>query len=178
MTIANWIEESEWNKIQQLIPIVCIDILPVQRSPFGEIKKVGLIKRKTPHEGQKWCTVGGRLLFGEPVQHGIVRQLQDTLGVGIQVKGIWNSQPQYVAQYSPTLEVSNGFDAVDPRKHAVALTYCLELEGEICPQNEALDFQWYSIQEVRNKTDIGFGQEKVIASCLELLENRKTGKKQ
>ena len=57
-------------KIQQLVPIVCVDILPIERSPSDEISRIGLIKGHTPHEGDKQCTVGGRLLFDESLQEG------------------------------------------------------------------------------------------------------------
>ncbi|CAN7688115.1 DUF4916 domain-containing protein [Paenibacillus sp. LjRoot153] len=168
----NWIEESEWNNIQQLLPIVCVDILPINVSEKGEILRVGLILRNTPHEGKKWCTVGGRLLYGESIQNGILRQLKETLGNNIQIKGELESQPLYVAQYSPTIELHEEFDAVDPRKHAIGLTYSLELDGCVEPQNEAIDFQWFSISELRIKQDIGFHQDKVISSCMELLNAR------
>jgi ADP-ribose pyrophosphatase YjhB (NUDIX family) len=151
-------------------PIVCIDILPIQRSPSDKINRIGLIKRHPPHEGDKWCTVGGRLLFGESLQDGIWRQLRDTLGSDIQIARGLDIQPLYVAQYSPSLEAAEGFDAVDPRKHAVALTYLLEIEGVIAPQNEALDFKWCTLSEFRTNEHIGLGQERVIEMCLERFE--------
>lgn len=165
-----WINDKEWARLQQLLPIVCVDILPIVCSPSGEINRIGLIKRHTPHEGDKWCTVGGRLLYGESLQDGIWRQLRDTLGSDVQIARGLDIQPLYVAQYSPSLEAAEGFDAVDPRKHAVALTYLLEIKGEIAPQNEALDFQWCTLSEFRMYEHIGFGQERVIEMCLERFE--------
>lgn len=162
-----WVEDEEWNRIQQLVPIVCVDILPVELSASGAISRIGLIQRHTPHEGDRWCTVGGRLLYGESLGQGIGRQLEDTLGNSVRVKGALDVQPLYVAQYSPSLAAAAGFDAVDPRKHAVAMTYLLELEGLITPQNEALDFRWFTVAELREKQDVGFGQKKVIEVCLE-----------
>jgi ADP-ribose pyrophosphatase YjhB (NUDIX family) len=164
-----WIDEKDWNIMQQVLPIVCIDILPIERNPDGSISHVGLILRDTPHEGEKWCSVGGRLLYGESVQDGVIRQLKDTLGRDIEVKEQFDSQPTYVAQYSPTLEHQEQFDAIDPRKHAVALTYCLEIHGRIHAQNEALDFHWYTVEEIQDKQDIGFFQKSVILNCLKRL---------
>lgn len=165
----NWIEEAEWSRIQKTIPIVCIDILPIIVSAQHEVQKAGLILRKTPHEGDKWCTVGGRLFYGEPIRQGVLRQLSETLGEGIQVKEL-GGQPLYVAQYAPSLEVQEGFDAIDPRKHAIGLTYSVELTGDILPQNEALDFRYFTVQELERKQDIGFEQKAVILACLNALK--------
>ncbi|WP_175498870.1 DUF4916 domain-containing protein [Paenibacillus sp. NFR01] len=164
----NWIGEEDWLKIQRWIPIVCVDILPIIASDQHEVQKAGLILRKTPHEGEKWCTVGGRLFYGEPIRQGVLRQLSETLGEEIQVNEL-GSQPLYVAQYAPSLEVQEGFDAIDPRKHAIGLTYSVELTGEISPQNEALDFRYFTVQELVDKQDIGFEQKAVILACLERL---------
>ncbi|HZG84937.1 DUF4916 domain-containing protein [Paenibacillus sp.] len=166
----DWIEEEQWNKIQQQIPIVCVDILAVKEgtSESGRLM-LGLILRETPHEGPKYCTVGGRLLYRESLQDGIRRQLEDALGSNIQYKLSSDLQPAYVAQYYPGTAVREGFDAVDPRKHAIGLTYTIEISGEPMPRREALDFKWFTVDELLANEDIGFHQKSVILACMDRL---------
>jgi len=164
----NWIEEEQWNTIQRQIPIVCVDILAVEEGSLADNRlRVGLILRETPHEGLKWCTVGGRLLHGESLQDGIRRQLEDALGTEIKFQTSLGLQPAYVAQYYPGTEVNPGFDGVDPRKHAIGLTFTIEISGTPKPQHEALDFQWFTVDELQANQEIGFHQKPVILACID-----------
>ncbi|MEO7002122.1 MAG: DUF4916 domain-containing protein, partial [Ktedonobacterales bacterium] len=71
----NWLELTEWERIQKCVPIICVDILPVrfarqrQQRPLA----LGLIRRDTPHQGQRWCLIGGRVLYGESLGDAIER---------------------------------------------------------------------------------------------------------
>ncbi|MCI3927163.1 NUDIX hydrolase family protein [Paenibacillus sp. TRM 82003] len=160
-----WIEEAEWNRMQRMIPIVCVDVLVVKRSEEGCLSHVGLILRDTPHEGLKWCTVGGRMLYGESLDEALCRQLLDALGDAIDIHPVHNDLPVYVAQYYPGLRACDGFDGVDPRKHAVGLTYCVELFGNIRPRNEAVDFRWFTLEELESHPEIGFNQKEMLLAC-------------
>jgi hypothetical protein len=146
-----------------------VDILPIQLSVDNKLQSIGLILRHTPHQGPKWCTVGGRLLYAESIAEGISPQLYDALGERIFFQTREVSEPLYVAQYSPSKEIFEGFDAVDPRKHAIGLTYAVSLTGEITPQNEAIDFKWYNVHDLPSEKEIGFNQMNVIDKCLEKL---------
>jgi hypothetical protein len=57
----------------------------------------------------------------------------------------------------------------DPRKHAIGLTYAVELAGSFVPQGEALDFKWFPINQIREMKNIGFGQQQIIIDCLKYL---------
>lgn len=170
-----WIEESEWNRIQQLVPIVCLDVLTVKVTKTGDVTHAGLIMRETPNEGGKWCTVGGRLLFGETVIEAVCRQLLGALGHGIDIHLLHDDAPMYTAQFYPGLHPAEGFDGADPRKHAVRLTYCAMIDGTIRPRNEAIDFRWFPLEGIAGNPEIERSQNDMILTCCERLQNHLLG---
>ncbi len=156
-----WLSFGDWRWIQGVLPIVCVDVLPIRRSSQG-VEAVGLILRETPHQVRRWCTIGGRLLYGESLPEAVKRQVRETLGPRACTAPAPAVRPTYVAQYSPRrTEVF----CLGPRQHAAGLTYCLELDGYIEPQGEALSFQWFAIKAIPWK-EIGFDQDWVIRACL------------
>jgi len=158
-----WLEKKEWEHIQGIIPIVCVDILPIQFAERGKkVKTFGLILRETPHQGQKWCTIGGRLLYGESLAEAIARQLHETLGNDITFKVSDDQQPVYVAQYASGTQIRHGFDAIDPRQHAIGLTYCVEVNGNMYPQGEAFDFKWFQHDNLPSSEHFGFHQDRIV----------------
>jgi hypothetical protein len=72
-------------------------------------------------------------------------------------------QPIYIAQYFT--ELRENFP-MDPRKHAIGLTYCLQLRGAIKPQGEALDFAWFELNHLPSPEEFGFGMDLVVTECL------------
>jgi ADP-ribose pyrophosphatase YjhB (NUDIX family) len=76
------LDPEMWRQVQQLVPITCVDVLPVQLSngDRGTIQRVGLILRETPHQGERWCLVGGRLLRKESFHEAVTREIRDALG--------------------------------------------------------------------------------------------------
>jgi len=164
---AQWISDHEWTRIQHLLPIVCVDVLSVRFAPgTRQIDALGLILRETPHQGQRWCLVGGRMAYDESLGEAIARHLFDTLGQNIQFQVRDDQQPIFVAQYLPGARA--GFP-LDPRKHAVALTYCLEIGGSPVPQHEAIAFDWFSPDRLPLPDEFGFEQNLVVDACLERL---------
>ena len=74
-----WLPESAWRLVQSLVPIACVDIVCIQDA--GAVPKtVGLIRRHTPYQGERWGLVGGRILLNESLTQAVERQLQITLG--------------------------------------------------------------------------------------------------
>ncbi|MEO7001320.1 MAG: DUF4916 domain-containing protein, partial [Ktedonobacterales bacterium] len=94
------------------------------------------------------------------------RQLHEALGDHISFHVVPDEQPLYVAQY---IQHPTHVFPVDPRKHAIGLTYCLEIEGEPTAQGEALLFDWFSPDMLPSPAQFGFGQERVVAACLDCL---------
>ncbi|HEU5441891.1 MAG TPA: DUF4916 domain-containing protein [Ktedonobacterales bacterium] len=165
MSGESWLTDAEWESVQRAVPIVCVDVLAVKRTDELALRvaAVGLILRETPHQGRRWCLVGGRVLHDEALEEAITRQLRDTLGSAIEFSLSDAQRPLYVAQYLPTRRADF---PQDPRKHAVALTYCVEVDGAVAPQNEALDFAWYSPDRLPPRDQFGFEQDRVVDLCL------------
>lgn len=155
-----WIPDDEWSQIQELMPIVVVDIAVLRQSSPGS---VGLIRRETPHQGQKWNLVGGRIRKGESLGEAIEREVSSNLGPRARVTVEDSSQPHFVAQYGPFKR--RGF-SLDPRKHAVGLTYALPLSGEITAMGEALEFRWFEIASLPPRPEWGFEQDRAAEECL------------
>jgi len=163
---------ANWKLIQRSIPVTCIDVLPVRFSSNSrhDLRAVGLILRETPH-GRRWCLIGGRLMYRESLSEAIRRQVTAALGRQIKLYVASDPQPLYIAQYSP---VGRKPFALDPRQHAVGLTYALELEGIPTPRGEAIQFEWFEIANVPRARQFGFGQDIVMKTCLRLLNSCST----
>jgi len=165
-----WIPDEEWEHIQHVLPIVCVDVLAVRHAaPTDRLAEVGLIWRHTPDRGPRWCLIGGRVRYGESIHAAVTRHVRDTLGDEVQFDVSRWREPLFVAQYAPTAR--EGF-LHDPRKHAVALTYALDVVGAPAPQNEALDFRWFPVDQLPPSGDFGFGQDRVVAACMDRLQAR------
>ena len=164
---AYWLPDDEWRKVQKCLPIVCVDVLPFRRADT-EIHEIGLIKRNTPHQGVRWCLIGGRLQYSESLTEAAGREIRDALGDQVEYTMAGSGAPLKVVQYMPEPDKGEYFD---PRQHAVSLTYGAELSGVFTPQGEALDFGWFPVSGMAEMDGIGFGQERLIIECL----NRLTG---
>ncbi len=155
-----WLSDDDWHRAQRLLPIVCVDVLPVRAAGIPE---VGLILRQTPHQGLAWCLVGGRLRMGEVVADAARRELRSALGV--QDVGHLG-RPDLVVEYP---KQAAGPGPHDPRKHAVALTFVVPLDAVTTAQGEAYDFRWYHVDDL---PDMGFGQEEVVADLRHVVLQR------
>ncbi|HUO06775.1 MAG TPA: DUF4916 domain-containing protein [Phycisphaerae bacterium] len=163
-----WLDPTEWSRIQQTIPIACVDILPLKLHPptTPTTPQIGLILRNTPENKKAWCLVGGRMFRDESIAQSITRQLHQTLGQNIRFPLDPDPQPLYVAQYFPTPRPPHEVGGIDLRQHSVALTFAIPIEGQPVAQDEALNFQWFSPATLPAPTDFGFNQDRVVAACL------------
>jgi ADP-ribose pyrophosphatase YjhB (NUDIX family) len=140
---VQYIPDDLYTRIERSIPIPCVDFVPLQRGERGT--EVGLILRESPF-GHVWCHLGGRVQHGETVGDAIGRHARDTLDVEIDLGP--DPQPLWVCQWFPNeLRPRTGLiTGEDPRKHAIALSFVIDLAGqEPHPQNEALEFAYFPI---------------------------------
>lgn len=156
-----WLPDNEWRNLQKCLPIVCVDVLPF-RLDKGEIQEFGLILRNTPHQGDRWCLIGGRLQYKELLKEGVAREIIEALGDKT-IYTLMGGELVKVVQYMPEIGMGEYFD---PRQHAIGLTYAVELSGIFVPQGEALDFKWFPISQIHEMECIGFGQQQLIIDCL------------
>jgi ADP-ribose pyrophosphatase YjhB (NUDIX family) len=151
--------------VQRCLPIVCVDVLACRREN-GILQEVGLIRRNTPHQGVRWCLIGGRMQYGESIVEAIGREIREALGDRIEHRWSGIDEPLKLVQYMPTLEKG---EYHDPRQHAISLIYAVEVLGTPVPQGEALDFKWFKPGKVPSEEEMGFGKGAVVADLIERL---------
>ncbi len=88
------------------------------------------------------------MLRGETITAALRRHATETIGIAPVLAP--NAQPDYVYEwFPPPLAPSDGtVFGDDPRKHAVGLSYVLELSGAPQPRNEAIDFAFFDGQNL------------------------------
>jgi YD repeat-containing protein len=155
VAMNKWLDEETWRGVQRLVPIACVDLLALGGT--RDRPEIGLIFRDTPHQGQKWCLIGGRILQNETAHQAIQRHVADTLGHRVRCE-ITTAQPLFVAEYF-TDQRSRLFD---PRQHAVALNYAGRLTGEVVAAGEAQRFEWFSASLLPARDEFGFGQDLAV----------------
>ncbi|QDG68076.1 DUF4916 domain-containing protein [Pseudarthrobacter sp. NIBRBAC000502772] len=165
-TAPGWIERQTWEEIQDLVPITCVDFVPVLRSGKGHITHVGLIRRGSPFGQDKWCHLGGRINRLETAEGAIRRHLNDSL-VSPSIVVPNNPQPTSVEQWFPDERPGFGFD---PRKHAVGLNFVLECTAttdlEVRIGGEAREFRWVPVADVSRLDDLWPGTAGLVAKLL------------
>lgn len=148
-----------YDRIEQSIPIACVDFVPVRASRAGS-REIGLILRDSPH-GQVWCHLGGRIQRGETIADAIRRHARETVGVAPELS--LNPQPDYVYEWFPAeLAPTDGtVFGDDPRKQAIGLSFVVELPPGSRPANEALRFEYFPVSELPSP---------IWPGCAELLQ--------
>jgi ADP-ribose pyrophosphatase YjhB (NUDIX family) len=106
--------------------------------------------------------VGGGVQHGEPAADAVERVVDWALGDGVELDRS-TLELKDAVEYFPERGVGEFFD---PRKHAVALTYTCVMSGEPRPRGKALDFRWFSPEDLPAPGDIGFGQASLIPRLL------------
>jgi ADP-ribose pyrophosphatase YjhB (NUDIX family) len=161
----NWLDDSDWKWVQDTLPIACCDVVPVQMIGNGQtIEKIGLIYRDTPHQGMRWCMVGGRMYRNESMAEAATRQLRETLGPEVQFQIDPQAQPDFVVQYFTSTRPV-GF--LDPRQHAITLAFVIPITGKIAAMGEAASFQWFDPTDLPPADEWGFSQNVVVQKCIQ-----------
>lgn len=134
--------------VEQSVPIACVDFVPERWDHSGRSpqKQYGLIRRHSPF-GEVWCHLGGRIGRGESVREALQRHADDTLAVSLELPD--DPQPSYVYQWFPPDDRPRDAATLsfgdDPRKHAIGLSFVVDVLGEPVPRNEALEFGWFAL---------------------------------
>jgi ADP-ribose pyrophosphatase YjhB (NUDIX family) len=164
----NWLDADDWKWVQDTMPIACCDVVPVQVGSDGRaVERIGLIYRNTPHQGMRWCVVGGRIWRGESLAQAAGRQLRETLGPAIGFEVEADRQPDFVVQYFTTVRPHS---LLDPRQHAITSMFVVPIEGMITAMGEAESFRWFDRNALPASQEFGFEQDKAIAATLKRWE--------
>jgi ADP-ribose pyrophosphatase YjhB (NUDIX family) len=129
------------------LPIACVDAVLLDDSRGGA-PRVGLIKRRTPFGDESlWCQIGGRVWRGETLAEALRRHIEASLVVELPV---WpeDPQPDWVMQWFPAaLREPGEHYGVDPRQHAIAPSFLLNVASEPVVRtdadSEAEEFSWF-----------------------------------
>lgn len=139
------------------LPIICTDVIPVKKD--GGVNKIGVILRATGPEAGKLAITGGRIKRDQKVSDAISRHLKNDLATSDWKFHPANTEqrPFYVQQYFQNSTYEKGY-GYDPTKHAISLTYVIEITGDPIPKNEATKFLWISERELTANTAYNHGE--------------------
>lgn len=148
------------------VPIICTDILPVKNGA------VGVIRRATGSQAGKLTILGGRIYHSETITDAITRHLKTDLNIDTFTyhDNLLEEKPFMVQQYFMQDSVGgNEQYGFDPTKHALALTYLVEIDDvNILPRNEASDIVWIT-EKITKPLTTGFNQHVVVNKALDYL---------
>src|SRR3954454_8194896 len=165
-TDAGWLSREEMDAARERLPILYIDAIPVRVDDHGVVTKVGLLLRIGEDGQVKRALVSGRGLYHERVRSALLRHLEKDLGPLALPRIPPAPQPFTIAEYFPTPGVTSFHD---PRQHAVSLAYVVPVEGDCAPQQDALEFSWFSPDEVREPTvlaELANGQSALLLQAI------------
>ena len=149
---------------RRLLPIPCVDVLAYR--DVGSGPEVGLIRRVgADRRTVGWALVGGRVMRGESLEAAIVRHLVSTLGDAIEIGRVDTSRPLHAAEYAPDGRPGG---RIDPSKHAVALSYVVEIGGPVSPMGEAVDFEWFPAGALPELKSFAYSHGGVVAALVEV----------
>src|SRR3954466_4490513 len=165
-TDAGWLSREEMDSARERLPILYIDAVPVRVDDHGVVTAVGMLLRIGEDGQVKRALVSGRVLYHERVRSALLRNLEKDLGPLALPRIPPAPQPFTIAEYFPTPGVTSFHD---PRQHAVSLAYVVPVEGDCAPQQDALEFSWFSPDEVREPTvlaELANGQSALLLQAL------------
>lgn len=156
--MSNWLTDEEWSKVENQVPILCVDALPLR---CRSSTQVGLILRDTPTQGRRWCFVGGRVRLDESVKGALGREWKSAFGVPISIATAISAP--HLVEYQRTERNDGPFDT---RKHAVSATFGVVInDTPNVTGGEALAFRWFDAESLTG-TLMGFGQNAIVSELL------------
>ena len=142
--LGPWLSPENLDFVRRKVPMVYVDVVPVRLDTEGRLERVGLLLR-SPREGGLWRTViSGRVLLHEPLRAAIARHVEKDLGPMSLPRIPASPTPFTVNEYLPT-SVPGAYQ--DPRQHAVSLAYVVPVDGDVAPQQDALQLTWLTPAE-------------------------------
>lgn len=143
--------------VRRLVPIACVDALPYLPAE----RKVALARRAGPEGGRGWALIGGRVRRGETLEAALARHLRGSLGHEARWRRLPDlERPVHVAEYFPEPPAGK---RRDPRQHAVALGYVVEVQDAPPPPRGAdEEASWVPIDDLPPADEILFDHASVI----------------
>lgn len=138
-----WLTPFDLDLVRHRVPMAYVEALPLRLAPDGDLEAIGMLLCATEHGGLQRSFVSGRVLYHETLREALTRHILKDLGAMAFPRLPASLHPFTVAQYFPT----PGLGFHDPRQHSVALVYAIPIDGEPTPQDDALDFSWFTPDE-------------------------------
>lgn len=138
---SGWLSSEQLEMARSLVPIVCVEIVPVRVDDRGRVTSVASLTRLTEQDSGSQLSrtlITGRILRGETVRQAILRNVTQDLGAMALPQLPVTLQPFTVAEFFPA-EVS---PFCDPRQHAIALCYVIPISGDAQAAEDAVDVEW------------------------------------
>ena len=160
------LSREEMDAARERLLILYVDVVPVRVDEQGTVTAIGLLLRAGEDGQIKRALVSGRVLYHERVRDALLRHIEKDLGPVALPQIPASPQPFTVAEYFPTPGVTPFHDA---RQHAVSLAYVVPVEGDCAPQQDALEFAWFSPDEIREPSvlaEMANGQSTLILQAL------------
>ena len=121
------IEEILYNKIIDVLPILCVDGFIIKDS------KILLLKRNNYPAFGEWWVPGGRVLKNETLNSAIIRKIKDEL----------NLEAQVIKQIGIT-------ETIFEKKHTVNICFEININyfNNLCLNSEHSEFSWFSLNDL------------------------------
>ena len=118
--------------------------------------------------GERWCHIGGRILYQETLLDAAQRHLAETIRSPDDTS--LRQEPYFINQYFPTPRQGMG---LDPRKHAVAACYLVdfEVEDDVATHGtEAKSFKWFDVDSLPDSDELWPGTASMIQNAFSEFE--------
>jgi ADP-ribose pyrophosphatase YjhB (NUDIX family) len=165
-----WLPGYLYAMVRRCMPIACVDVLPYEIDDRGDVWIYPIVRDGEDGRRKGLALVGGRVRHGEDLLEAIGRHVHTTFGPHVTWTPPDVSRPEVVAQYFPQQRPDAGFD---PRQHAIALSYPLEIHGSLgLPAgSEAHDIVPFLLPDRPGRRDVVFQQGHVVDALIAAVED-------
>lgn len=162
----NWLAPEELAQLRRKLPITYVHGVPIQVGDDGQAERIGLLLRTLPDQTLGREIIGGRVRYHEHLRAALARHCEKDLGPLALPVLPHTLTPFHVAEYFPTEGAGVHYD---PRQHAIALCYIVQVRGECTPRQDALSIDWFSPHEALRQDIMGemcHDQQHIVKAAL------------
>ena len=129
MTQDSLIKEELYQQIRDIMPIACVDIVPIYHSKFLLAKRINIPEKET------WYVPGGRILIGESFLSSAKRKMLEEIGLSVKLESL-----TYLTTQETIFNLHNG------TKHTINIVYKCSIKEEPLIRldtSQFSDFNWF-----------------------------------